>query len=217
MDGLDDFYNMDLFDGPFRTHGDRMDRTQLRRKPARGSHERDVIDRICDDALICHVGFVASHGPVVIPTTFVRIGPEIHIHGSVGSAMLTALAEGGQACVTITLIDALVLAKTALHHSANYRSVVAFGRGRVIEQRDDKIASLAALLEKIERGRSRACRPPNDKELAMVRVVALPLTEASAKIRTGGPLRDETPEDAALPYWAGLIPLVLTRGERVPA
>jgi hypothetical protein len=217
MDGLDDFYNMDLFDGPSRSHGERMDRTELRRKPARGSHDRDVIARICDEALICHVGFLSPHGPVVIPTTFVRIGPELHIHGSVGSAMLTALAEGGHACITITLLDALVLAKTALHHSANYRSVVVFGRGRVVEDRDDKLASLAALLEKIERGRSRACRPPNDKELKMTRVVALPLTEASAKIRTGGPLAEDNPEDAALPYWAGLIPVITTRGERVPA
>ena len=192
-----------------------MDRTQLRRKPARGSHDRDVIAKICDEALICHVGFVAPHGPVVIPTTFVRIGSELHIHGSVGSAMLTALAEHGQACVTITLLDALVLAKTALHHSANYRSVVAFGRGRVVDNRDDKLASLAALLEKIDHGRSRACRLPNDKELKMTRVIALPLTEASAKIRTGGPLAEDNAEDAALPYWAGIIPLVTTRGERV--
>jgi len=208
---------MDLFHGPFRTHRDRMDRTQLRRKPARGSHDRDVIDRICDEALICHVGFAAPHGPVVIPTTFVRIGPELHIHGSVGSAMLTALSEGGSACITITLLDALVLAKTALHHSANYRSVVAFGRGRVVEQREDKLASLAALLDKIDPGRSRACRPPNDKELKATRVVALPLTEASAKIRSGGPLAEDNADDAALPYWAGIIPLVTSRGERIPA
>jgi len=194
-----------------------MDRTQLRRKPARGSHDRDVIARICDEALICHVGFVAPHGPVVIPTTFVRIGSELHIHGSVGSAMLNALAEGGHACVTITLLDALVLAKTALHHSANYRSVVAFGRARVVEHRDDKLASLAALLDKVEPGRSRACRLPNEKELKATRVVALPLTEASAKIRSGGPLPDDNADDAALPYWAGLIPLITSRGERIPA
>ncbi|MEO6774230.1 MAG: pyridoxamine 5'-phosphate oxidase family protein [Kofleriaceae bacterium] len=194
-----------------------MDRTQLRRKPARGSHDHEVIARICDEAVICHVGFVAAHGPVVIPTTFVRIGSELHVHGSVGSAMLTALADGGPACVTITLLDALVLAKTALHHSANYRSVVAFGRGRSIDHRDDKLASLTALLEKIEPGRSRGCRLPNDKELKMTRVIALPLTEASAKLRSGPPIAEDDPEDAALPYWAGLVPLVTTRGERVPA
>jgi hypothetical protein len=196
-------------------HRERMDRTKLRRKPARGSHDREVIDRICDEALICHVGFAASHGPVVIPTTFVRVGPEIHIHGSVGSAMLTALVEGGSACITITLLDALVLAKTALHHSANYRSVLAFGRAREVTERDEKVGSLARLLDKIEPGRSRACRLPNDKELKMTRVVALALTEASAKIRTGPPLAEENPEDAALPFWAGIIPLVTTRGERV--
>ncbi|MEO8554063.1 MAG: pyridoxamine 5'-phosphate oxidase family protein [Kofleriaceae bacterium] len=192
-----------------------MDRTKLRRKPARGSHDREVIDRICDEALICHVGFVAPHGPVVIPTTFVRVGPELHIHGSVGSAMLTALVEGGSACIAITLLDALVLAKTALHHSANYRSVLAFGRAREVTEREEKLGSLTRLLDKIEPGRSRACRLPNDKELKMTRVVALALTEASAKIRTGPPLAEEHPEDAALPFWAGIIPLVATRGERV--
>ena len=193
-----------------------MDRTQLRRKPARGSHDRDVIARICDEALICHVGFVAPHGPVVIPTTFVRIGSELHIHGSVGSAMLNALAEGGHACVTITLLDALVLAKTALHHSVNYRSVVLFGRGHRIDDPATKRASLAALLDKVVENRSAECRLPNDKELAATQVIALPLAEASAKIRTGPPL-EEDGADAALPYWAGLIPLVTTRGMPVPA
>ena len=193
-----------------------MDRTQLRRKPARGSHDRDVIARICDEALICHVGFVAPHGPVVIPTTFVRIGSELHIHGSVGSAMLNALAEGGHACVTITLLDALVLAKTAFHHSANYRSVVAFGRGRRVDDQAEKLAALAALVDKLEPGRSAACRAPNAKELLATLVIAFPLTEASAKIRTGGPLPDD-PDDVDLPYWAGTIPIVTTRGERVPA
>ncbi len=192
-----------------------MERTQLRRKPARGSHDRAVIDAICDEALICHVGFTAPHGPVVIPTTFVRIGPELHVHGSVGSAMLNALVAGGAACIAITVLDALVLAKTALHHSANYRSVIAFGRAREVGEHDDKLASLAALLDKIERGRSNACRLPTDKELRMTRVVALPLTEASAKIRRGPPLPEDSAEDAALPYWAGIIPLVTQRGERI--
>ncbi|MFT3694055.1 MAG: pyridoxamine 5'-phosphate oxidase family protein [Kofleriaceae bacterium] len=192
-----------------------MERTQLRRKPARGSHDAEVIHAICDEALICHIGFVAEHGPVVIPTTFVRIGNELHVHGSVGSGMLGALTSG-DACITVTLLDGLVLAKTALHHSANYRSVVIFGRAREVVDRTEKVASLAALIDKVEAGRSQACRLPNDKELKMTRVMAMPLREASAKIRTGPPLAEEG-ADRDLPYWAGVIPLVTTRGPRIPA
>ncbi len=190
------------------------DRTRLRRKPQRGSHDFAVIAAICDEALICHVAFVTAAGPVVIPTTFVRAGEQLYIHGSAASRMLETLAAGGSACVAITLLDGLVLAKTALHHSANYRSVVAFGVGRRVDERDEKLAALAALLDKIEPGRSHACRPPNAKELLATLVVAFPLDEASAKIRTGPPLPDD-PEDAALPYWAGVIPLATTRGARI--
>ncbi len=190
-----------------------MDRTRLRRKHERGSHDFAVIAAICDEALVCHVAFSSPDGPVVIPTTFVRAGEQIYIHGSAASRMLETLAEGGSACVAITLLDGLVLAKTAFHHSANYRSVVAFGRGRRVDDREEKLAALAALIDKIEPGRSAECRAPNAKELTATLVIAFPLTEASAKIRTGGPLPDD-PEDVGLPYWAGLIPIVTTRGPR---
>ena len=193
-----------------------MDRTRLRRKPQRGSHDAAVIAAICDEALVCHVAFTSPEGPVVIPTTFVRAGEQLYIHGSAASRMLETLAEGGPACVAITLLDALVLAKTAFHHSANYRSVVAFGRGRRVDDQAEKLAALAALVDKLEPGRSAACRAPNAKELLATLVIAFPLTEASAKIRTGGPLPDD-PDDVDLPHWAGTIPIVTTRGERVPA
>jgi len=194
-----------------------MDRTRLRRKPARGNHDRAVIDAIVDEALICHVGFVSPHGPIVIPTTHVRVGDTLYIHGSAVNAMLTTLATGIDACVTITLLDALVYSRTAFHHSVNYRSVIAFGRATEVIDNEVKLASLAALIEKVEPGRSRECRLPNPKELKATCVIAMPLTEASAKIRTGPPVADDTAEDAALPYWAGVIPLITTRGERVPA
>ncbi|HEX4451255.1 MAG TPA: pyridoxamine 5'-phosphate oxidase family protein [Kofleriaceae bacterium] len=194
----------------------RTDRTRLRRKPQRGSHDFAAIAAICDEALVCHIAFTSSHGPVVIPTTFVRVGDQLYVHGSAASRMLESLAEGGPACIAITLLDGLVLAKTALHHSANYRSVVAFGRGREITERADKLAALAALLDKVEPGRSTACRPPNDKELAATMVIAFPLAEASAKTRSGGPLPGDA-EDEHLPYWAGTIPIVMTRGSRIDA
>lgn len=193
-----------------------MERTKLRRKAQRGSHDRAVIDAILDEALVCHVAFTAEHGPVVLPTTFVRIADELFLHGAAGNAMLTALAEGRDACVAVTLLDALVLARTAFHHSVNYRSVVVFGRARRIDDPARKRAVLDALVDKIEPARSTACRPPDAKELAATQVIALPLAEASAKIRTGPPLPD-TGDDAALPYWAGVIPLVTERGPRMPA
>ena len=193
-----------------------MDRTRLRRKPQRGSHDRAVIDAILDEALVCHVAFAAEHGPLVLPTTFVRIADEVYLHGAAGNAMLSALADGREACLAVTLLDAIVLARTAMHHSVNYRSVVVFGRGRRIDDPARKRAALAALLDKIEPARSTACRPPNDKELAATQVIALALSEASAKARTGPPLPDEG-EDAELPYWAGVVPIVTTRGERLRA
>jgi len=193
-----------------------MDRTRLRRKPQRGSHDRAVIDAILDEALVCHVAFASDHGPLVLPTTFVRIADELYLHGAAGNAMLSALADGRDACLSVTLLDALVLARSAMHHSVNYRSVVVFGRAHRVEDPAHKRAVLAALLDKMEPARSTACRPPNDKELAATQVIALPLSEASAKARTGPPLPDED-EDAQLPYWAGVIPIVTTRGERVRA
>ena len=192
------------------------ERTRVRRKPMRSSHERAVIDAILDEALICHVGFVTEHGPVVIPTTHVRVGDTLYVHGSAASHMLGSLAEGIDACVTVTLLDALVLARTAFHHSVNYRSVVIFGRATAIDDTSAKLTALAALIDRVAPGRSAACRPPNAKELVATTVLGLPITEASAKVRSGPPLPDDG-EDLALPYWAGVIPLTTLRGAPINA
>jgi len=191
-------------------------RTKVRRAPQRGSHERAVIDAILDEALICHVAFASEHGPVVIPTTHVRLGDHLYIHGSAASHMLRSLAGGIEVSICVTLLDALVLARTAFHHSVNYRSVVMFGRAELVEDAASKLAALAALIDRVAPHRSTACRPPNAKELGATTVLGLPIIEASAKIRSGPPLPDEG-EDRALPYWAGVIPLHTTRGTPITA
>ncbi len=187
------------------------DRTKLHRKPARGSHESAVIDAILDEALVCHVAFPGGPAPIVIPTTHVRIGDTLYLHGSAASHMLRSLATGVEVCVCVTLLDALVLARSYMHHSVNYRSVVLFGRARAVEEREEKVAALAALIDHVVPGRSRQSRPPNEKELAATLVVALPIAEAAAKTRSGPPLPDDD-EDAALPWWAGIVPLRTVRG-----
>jgi nitroimidazol reductase NimA-like FMN-containing flavoprotein (pyridoxamine 5'-phosphate oxidase superfamily) len=192
------------------------DRTKVRRRAQRGNYDRSVVNAILDEALICHVGFVGAHGPVVIPTTHVRVGDRLFVHGSPANHMLRSAAGGVDICVSVTLVDALVLARTAFHHSVNYRSVVLFGRARHVEEVDQKLAALAALVDRAAPGRSRACRPPNKAELDGTSVLELPITEASAKIRTGPPLPDEG-EDAHLPYWAGIIPLHTLRGTPINA
>jgi nitroimidazol reductase NimA-like FMN-containing flavoprotein (pyridoxamine 5'-phosphate oxidase superfamily) len=192
------------------------DRTRVRRKPMRGTHEPAAIDAILDEALICHVGFAADHGPIVIPTTHVRVADQLYIHGSAASHMLGSLAGGIDACVTVTLLDGLVLARTAFHHSVNYRSVVLFGRAVRVDDTQAKLAALAALIDRVAPGRSAACRPPSAKELTATTVLAVPIAEASAKIRSGPPLPDDG-EDLALPYWAGVIPLHTSRGAPINA
>ena len=192
------------------------DRTKVRRKPQRGSHERAVIDAILDEALICHVGFATELGVVVIPTTHVRVEDDLYIHGSAASHMLRSLASGIAVSVCVTLLDELVLSRTAFHHSVNYRSVVIFGTATPVEHTVQKLAALAALIDRVVPNRSAGCRPPNAKELAATLVLALPITEASAKIRSGPPLPDEG-EDLALPYWAGTIGLRTSRGTPVNA
>ena len=151
------------------------DRTRLRRKPARGHHDRATIDAILDEALVCHVAFAAPHGPMVVPTTHVRVDDRLYVHGSAASAMLRTLAGGVDVAVAVTLLDGLVLAKTAFHHSVNYRSVIVFARANLVEDPHAKRAALLSLIEKIEPGRSRACRAPDDKELAATSVLALPI------------------------------------------
>src|SRR2546423_4873499 len=184
-------------------------RTTLKRLPKRGSYDRDLINHILDEGFICHVGFCIDGQPFVIPTGYARIDDKLVIHGSQASRMLRTLQQGVDVCVTVTLIQGLVLARSAFHHSMNYRSVVVFGRAALIEDREEKLAALFALSEHMVPGRWNDVREPNAQELQKTSVLSLPLTEASAKIHTGPPLDDE--EDYALPVWAGVIPLKLIK------
>jgi nitroimidazol reductase NimA-like FMN-containing flavoprotein (pyridoxamine 5'-phosphate oxidase superfamily) len=183
-------------------------RTTVKRLAGRGEYGRETINAIIDEALICHVGFVVDGAPVVIPTIHTRIGDTLYFHGSAASRMLRSLRDGVDACVTITILDGLVMARSAFHHSMNYRSVVVLGKGREVVDREEKLQVLDALVEHVCTGRARDARTPNEAELRQTLVIAMPLTEASAKIRTGPAADDE--EDYALPIWAGVIPLALT-------
>ena len=187
------------------------ERTKLRRLPERGAYDRQTVDAILDEGFICHVGFVVDTQPFVIPTGYARVGDSIYLHGSSGSRL--GLRPGMRICVTVTLLDGLVLARSAFHHSMNYRSVMAIGRTRKITDPEEKDVALAALVEHIVPGRSTEVRPGDRKELAATAVLALPLDEVSAKVRTGDP-KDED-EDYDLPYWAGVLPLALEPGPPV--
>lgn len=189
------------------------ERTKLRRLPKRGHFDRETVYKILDEGFICHVGFAPEGQPFVIPTGYARTGDKLFIHGSQASRMLKSLSNGIDACVTVTIVDGLVLARSAFHHSMNYRSVVIFGRATLVEDREEKTAALLALSEHIVRGRWAEVREPTEQELKATTVLSLPLEEASAKIRTGPPLDDE--EDYALPVWAGVIPLRLEAGAPV--
>jgi len=193
--------------------GDR-ERTTVRRAPDRGHYDRPTIDAILDEALVCHVGFVDDGQPVVIPTLQVRVDDHVYLHGATGSRMVKVLSSGAPACVTVTLLDGLVLARSAFHQSVNYRSVVIFGTATRVEDPEMKCRVLHELTERFVPGRWADIRHPNEGELARTALLALPIDEASAKIRTGGPKDDE--EDLGLPIWAGVIPLELTRLEPVP-
>jgi nitroimidazol reductase NimA-like FMN-containing flavoprotein (pyridoxamine 5'-phosphate oxidase superfamily) len=187
------------------------ERTRVRRLPQRATHERAVVHAILDAGLVCHVGLVEAGRPVVIPTAYARVDDTLVLHGSTRSRTLMAAADGVDLCCTVTLLDGLVLARSAFHHSINYRSVVAFGRARVIEDEPGRIAALRAFTERLYPGRWDEVREPSAQELKATMVLALPLTEAVAKVRTGPPVDDE--EDYALPVWAGVVPLSLAKGE----
>jgi nitroimidazol reductase NimA-like FMN-containing flavoprotein (pyridoxamine 5'-phosphate oxidase superfamily) len=189
-------------------------RSTVRRLPQRGIYDRATIHEILDQGLLCHVGFVMDGQPYVIPMLYVRVGERVCLHGSKASRMLRALAGGTEACVTVTLLDGLVLARSAFHHSANYRSVVLFGAGTAVEDPGEKTEILQALSEHLIKGRWREVRGPSEKELQQTAVVAIPIREASAKIRTGPPKDDE--EDYALPVWAGVLPFEQVTGEPRP-
>jgi nitroimidazol reductase NimA-like FMN-containing flavoprotein (pyridoxamine 5'-phosphate oxidase superfamily) len=189
-------------------------RTTLRRRPARASYERAAIDAILDEAVFCHVGFVADGQPYVIPTVHARVGERLYLHGSAASRMLRTLAGGVPVCVTVTLLDGLVLARTAFHHSLNYRSVVILGTATEVTDAAERLAALEAVVEHIMPGRWREVRAPNDTELRATKVLTLPIAEASAKMRTGPPL-DEG-DDLAWRCWAGVLPLHLVPMAPVP-
>ena len=185
-------------------------RTTLKRLPKRGNYDRELINQILDEGFVCHVGFVLDGQPFVIPTGYARVEDKLFIHGSQASRMLRTLGQGIEVCVTVTLIDGLVLARSAFHHSMNYRSVVVFGRATPVEHPAAKVKALRALSEHMIPGRWADVREPTERELQQTTVLLLPLTEASAKVRTGPPLDDE--EDYELDVWAGVIPLKLDAG-----
>lgn len=189
-------------------------RTTLRRLPNRGSYDRALIDSILDEALVCHVGLCDEGQPYVLPMNYARMGDAIYLHGSVASRLLQALRGGAPACATVTLLDGLVLARSAFHHSMNYRSVVILGVAREVAAADEKRAALTAIVEHVLPGRSAAVRAPSAAELASTLVLSLPLTEASAKVRTGPPIDSE--EDQRIPCWAGELPLRITAGDPRP-
>ena len=189
-------------------------RTRVRRMPARGDYERETIEAILDEGLIAHVGFAVEGEPYVIPTLHARVGERVYFHGSSASRTVRALAAGTQMCLTVTLLDGLVLARSAVHHSVNYRSVLVFGQATPIEDPSEKMGAIEAFTERLVPGRWQEARPPTAKELKAIQVLSLGLDEASAKLRTGGPVDDE--EDYALDTWAGVVPLRTVAGEPVP-
>ena len=191
------------------------ERVRLRRKRERGSHDREQIDAILDEALIAHVGIADDEGqPFVIPTLHARCGDVVYCHGAAASRTARTLAGGAPVCLTVSLIDGLVLARSAMHHSANYRSVVLLGRARLVSDEQEQLRATEAIVEHIVPGRWSDVRPPNANELKATAIVALPIDEASAKLRTGGPLDDD--EDYALDAWAGVIPLQMVAGPPQP-
>jgi len=189
------------------------DRTRIVREPQRAVYDREVIYKILDEGLVCHVGFTADGQTYVIPTMYARVGDAIYFHGSAASRMLRGVATGLNVCVTVTLADGLVLARSVFNHSMNYRSVVALGNAVIVDAPDEKLGALRAFTEKILPGRWSDARRPNEKELKATSILRLPLNEVSAKVREGG-VEDDA-EDYALKVWAGIVPLRLVAGEPV--
>ena len=187
-------------------------RTSLRRLPERARYDSETVHSILDEAFICHVGFVVDGQAYALPTGYARVGDTLYLHGSTGSRL--GLRPGMDVCVTVTLLDGIVLARSVFHHSFQYRSVMVLGRTRLVSDSAEKEAALTALVEHFVPGRSAEARPGNRRELVATAVLAVPLEEVSAKMRTGDPKDEE--EDYALPVWAGILPLALTPGKPVP-
>jgi nitroimidazol reductase NimA-like FMN-containing flavoprotein (pyridoxamine 5'-phosphate oxidase superfamily) len=183
------------------------DRTRIVREPQRAVYDRELIYKILDEGFVCHVGFTADGQTFVIPTMYARVGDALYFHGSAASRMLRGVSTGLNVCITVTLADGLVLARSVFNHSMNYRSAVALGNASMVDEGDEKLDALRAFTEKILPGRWNDARQPNEKELKATSILRLPLTEISAKVRTGG-VEDDA-EDYALPVWAGVVPLRL--------
>jgi nitroimidazol reductase NimA-like FMN-containing flavoprotein (pyridoxamine 5'-phosphate oxidase superfamily) len=186
------------------------ERTRVVRESHRGAYDRETIDKILDEGYVCHVGFAFDGQPFVIPTLYARVGDAIYFHGSAASRMLRNVSAGISVCITVTLIDGFVLARSVFNHSMNYRSVVALGKATLVDVPEEKLKALRAFTEKIISGRWNDARQPNEKELKATSILRLPLTEVSAKVRSG-PVEDDA-ADYALPVWAGIIPLSLAPG-----
>ncbi|TAK48167.1 MAG: pyridoxamine 5'-phosphate oxidase family protein [Xanthobacteraceae bacterium] len=190
-------------------------RSKLRRRPDRGSTDRRVIDAILDEALVCHVGFLDEGEPVVIPSSPWRIGGWLYLHGAVNSRLIRHVASGAPVCISVALVDGLVLARSAMRHSTNYRSTVLFGRGELVEAAADKTAALMRLIDKMSPGRSGAVRPPDAKELAATGVVRVAIVEGSAKVRAAPPT--EVEKDKPWTVWTGTVPVALLAGSPLAA
>jgi nitroimidazol reductase NimA-like FMN-containing flavoprotein (pyridoxamine 5'-phosphate oxidase superfamily) len=187
-------------------------RTSLRRLPERARYDREAVHSILDEGFICHVAFVIDGQPYALPTGYARIGERLYLHGSTGSRL--GLRPGMDVCVTVTLLDGIVLARSVFHHSFQYRSVMVLGRTELVTDPAEKDAALSALVEHFMPGRSADARAGSRQELAATAVLAVPLEEVSAKVRTGDPKDDD--EDYALPVWAGILPLAIVPGDPVP-
>ncbi len=190
------------------------DRTRIRRLPERGVYDRETIHRILDEALVCHVGIVREDGPFVVPTIFGRIGDTLYFHGSVASGNLRQMRDGAEICVTATIVDGIVAARSLFNHSMNYRSVVAFGRTRKVTDPSERDAALRAVSDHVLPGRWEDARGPNRTEDLQTAIVAMDIDEASAKVRTGG--ANDEGDDLELEVWAGVLPLRITPGEPIP-
>lgn len=188
-------------------------RTTVRRKAERGRYDFATVAAILDAGLVAHVGFDIDDGVCVLPMAYARDGGQLYLHGAAGNDMLRRLSDGVDVCVTVTIVDGLVLSRSAFHHSLNYRSVVVVGRAVAVENATEKAAAVRAIVDHVLPGRSEECRGPTDAELRATRVIRLPIDEASAKIRSGPPI--EEPDDLSLPYWGGVIPMQAVLGPPV--
>jgi len=191
----------------------RTQRTRVVREPDRGVYDRETVYRILDEAFLCHVGFIVDGQPFVIPMSFGRKVDSLYIHGSAASRMLRQMKQGVPVCVTVTLLDGLVLARSVFNHSMNYRSVVILGKATLVENPEEKLAALRVLSEHILPGRWDDARRPNERELKATSVLRVPIQEFSAKVRSGPPIDDE--EDSSFPTWAGVVPLEMTVGTAI--